>query len=161
MIKAKEEWLGYYFFDIKPWSPVLVNVNREVWVKVFGIPLHAWGDNLFKLLGARFGEFVDYDEPTASRMRLDVARLKLSTPIRSRIETLVAVSVMGVIFEVWVMEEEEERRYSGEGERQVVVERSWGGSSCFPVNAVVACGEDLSFSGEEGDAEGSVDMPPS
>jgi hypothetical protein len=160
-IKAKEEWLGYYFFDIKPWSPVLVNVNREVWVKVYGIPIHAWGDNLFKLLGARFGEFVDYDEPTASKLSLDVARLKLSTPIRSRIETPVAVSVMGVIFEVWVVEEEAERRSVKEGEQQLGVERSWGGSSCFPVNAEVACDDVLSVSGEDKGTEGSVDLPHS
>jgi hypothetical protein len=156
MIKAKEEWLSYYFFDIRPWSPNMVNVNREVWVKVFGIPLHAWGDNLFKVLGARFGMFVDYDEPTASKARLDVAHIKLSTSIRTRIETPVMLSVMGVAFEVWVVEDEVGRRLPEEGERVVEGDRSLGGSSEYPRKAVVACGDEFSVSGEEG--EGSVDM---
>jgi hypothetical protein len=42
-IKDKEEWIGVYFFTVKPWSPNLVNLKRDVWVKVYGIPLHAWG----------------------------------------------------------------------------------------------------------------------
>jgi RNA recognition motif-containing protein len=41
VVRMKEEWLGFYFFDVKPWTPTLVNDKREVWVKVFGIPLHA------------------------------------------------------------------------------------------------------------------------
>jgi hypothetical protein len=51
MIKAKEEWIGYYFFKVRPWSPNMVNVKRELWVNVFGIPLHAWGVTSSKWLG--------------------------------------------------------------------------------------------------------------
>jgi hypothetical protein len=34
-IKDKEEWIGVYFFTVKPWSPNLVNLKRDVWVKVY------------------------------------------------------------------------------------------------------------------------------
>ncbi|MCH79405.1 DUF4283 domain protein [Trifolium medium] len=157
MIKDKEEWLSYYFFDVKPWSPNLVNDKREVWVKVFGIPLHVWGDSLFKVLGARFGEFVDYDEETASRTRLDVARLKFSTTMRNFIEAPVKILVMGVAFEVWVVEEKEERRFIGDQGRDMGGDRSYGGSSAFPAKAMVVGGEDVVFSGED---EVSVDLGP-
>jgi hypothetical protein len=160
MIKAKEEWLGVYFFNVKPWSPSLVNLKREMWVKVYGIPLHAWGDNLFRALGERFGEFVDYDEPTASMTRLDVARLKLSTSIRTRIEAPVVLVVMGVSFEVWVVEEEVGKRVMVEEYGELRGDQSWGGSSGFPRNTAVACGDELNYGEEEEDDDVvSIDSP--
>jgi hypothetical protein len=51
VVRLKEEWLGFYFFDVKPWFPTLVNDKRKVWVKVFGIPLHAWGEIFSKFWG--------------------------------------------------------------------------------------------------------------
>jgi hypothetical protein len=160
MIKAKEEWLGVYFFNVKPWSPSLVNLKRELWVKVYGIPLHAWGDNLFRALGERFGEFVDYDEPTASMSRLDVARLKFSTSIRIRIEAPVVLVVMGVSFEVWVVEEEVGKREVVEEYGEIRGDQSWGGSSGFPRNTAVACGDELNYGEEEEDDDVvSIDSP--
>jgi hypothetical protein len=160
IIKAKEEWIGVYFFNVKPWSPNLVNQKRQVWVKVFGIPLHAWGDTLFRVLGERFGEFVDYDEATAARSRMDVARLKFSTSIRSRIEVPVVIAVLGITFEVWVVEEEMGTRVVVEEEGERGGDRSWGGSSGFPRHMVVACGDDMIY-GEEADEDevDSVDLP--
>ncbi|MCI38605.1 DUF4283 domain protein, partial [Trifolium medium] len=61
MVKAKEDWLCYYFKDVKPWSSDAFNDRREVWVKVLGVPLHVWSESFFKQVGARFGEFVDFD----------------------------------------------------------------------------------------------------
>jgi hypothetical protein len=61
MVKSKEDWLSYYFKEMKPWAANIFNDRREVWVKVLGVPLHVWGENFFKLVGARFGEFVDFD----------------------------------------------------------------------------------------------------
>ncbi|MCI71192.1 LRR receptor-like kinase, partial [Trifolium medium] len=52
---------------------------RETWVKVYGIHLHVWGENLFKAIGSKYGEFLDFDNNTASRAKLDVARIKIST----------------------------------------------------------------------------------
>ncbi|MCI35182.1 hypothetical protein A2U01_0056403, partial [Trifolium medium] len=33
LIKAKADWLIYYFKEVKPWSAELFNDKREVWVK--------------------------------------------------------------------------------------------------------------------------------
>jgi hypothetical protein len=138
---------------VKPWSPNVVNLKRDVWVKVYGIPLHAWGDNLFRLLGERFGGFVDYDEDTASRTRFDVARLKFSTSSRSRIEVPVSIMVMGVSFELWVVEEDVGNRGPNEEEGDEGGDQSWGRSSMFPRNAVVECGDELNYREEEEDDE--------
>jgi hypothetical protein len=78
------------------------------------------------VVGARFGEFIDYDEATASRARLDVARLKISTSIRSRIEASVEIVVMGMVFELWVVEEEVTKRNIVVEEGVQGSDRSWG-----------------------------------
>jgi hypothetical protein len=76
----------------------MIAVQREVWIQVFGIPLHIWGDNLFKLIGNKLGVFVDYDEETATMARFDVARLKILTAVWASIDETVKVEVEGVCF---------------------------------------------------------------
>jgi hypothetical protein len=118
LIRSKNECLKYYFSELKPWVPGIVAKQMEIWVQVLGIPLHIWGDEFFKQLGAKFGVFLDYDDATASRRRLDVARLKILTDIWTVIDAAVKVEVDSVIFEVWVVEErcrERCRGSSGEG----------------------------------------------
>ncbi|GAU27763.1 hypothetical protein TSUD_215740 [Trifolium subterraneum] len=105
LLRSKNECLEYFFSDIKPWSPGLFNVQREVWVHVSGFPLHIWGENFFKMVGAKLGVFLDYDEETASMSRLDKARIKIQTESRAFIDYIFKIEVEGVCFNVWVMEE--------------------------------------------------------
>jgi RNA recognition motif-containing protein len=84
--KSRADWITYYFREVYPWSPSCYADRRDTWVKVFGIPLHVWGDNLFKAIGGMYGEFLDYDNNTASRAKLDVACLKISTSFRGNID---------------------------------------------------------------------------
>jgi hypothetical protein len=44
LLRSKNEWLKYYFSELKPWNPGLLAVQREVWIQMYGIPLHIWGD---------------------------------------------------------------------------------------------------------------------
>ncbi|MCH95313.1 RNA recognition motif, partial [Trifolium medium] len=69
MIRSKKECMEYYFSELKPWNPGLLAVQREVWIQVYGIPLHIWGENLFKIVGAKLGVFLDFDEETARMAR--------------------------------------------------------------------------------------------
>jgi hypothetical protein len=86
MTRAKPDWLSYYFKEFKAWSPNCFADRRVIWVKVLGIPLHVWGENLFKVIGGKYGEFLDFDESTASRQKLDVARIKTATSFRASID---------------------------------------------------------------------------
>lgn len=112
-----------------------------------------WDDNFFKVLGGKFGTFVDFDEETACRKRLDVARIKISTDRWKFIDEVVAIKVVGVVFNLWVVED---RRVDG---RKVEEEggREEGGSLVFGDDRRGEEPEDV-FSGEEcgssGEAEG-------
>jgi hypothetical protein len=110
LLKSKNECIKYYFSDLKPWNPGLVATQREVWVQIYGIPLHIWGENLFKIVGKRLGEFMDYDEETARMLRFDVARIKIQTTIWAFIDVVLKVEVEGLSFDIWVVEEKERKR---------------------------------------------------
>ncbi|GAU43791.1 hypothetical protein TSUD_285430 [Trifolium subterraneum] len=105
LMRRKKDSLDYYFSKLKPWNPGLFAINREVWIKVYGIPLHIWGEKLFKMVGAKLGGFLDFDEDTAALGRFDVARLKILTTIWEYIDVVLKVETEGVCFNLWVVEE--------------------------------------------------------
>lgn len=69
---------------------------------------------LFKKLGSLFGVFMDFDDETIERKRLDVARIQVSTVRRGLIDEMVNLKVMRAAFQLWVMEEYGGRRGSSE-----------------------------------------------
>jgi len=100
-----KEWWESMFSKISKWSPNKVAVRRSVWLKVMGIPLHVWEEPTFKALGSLFGVFLDFDEVTISKKRLDWARIKVSTGRKFFIDEQVNISVMGAVYGLWVVEE--------------------------------------------------------
>lgn len=62
------------------WSPTTGTISdrsrsENFWVKVFGIPLHAWTLDSFKNIGDRCGGFIGIDEDTKNRTHLYWARI--------------------------------------------------------------------------------------
>lgn len=77
--ESKRAWWSATFTEVVPWSPNLVAATRRTWVQLRGIPLHIWNEESFKTVGALFGSFIDFDDDTVSRRRLDVANIPIST----------------------------------------------------------------------------------
>ncbi|MCH81494.1 RNA recognition motif [Trifolium medium] len=100
MFRSRKECLGYYFSELKPWNPGLFAIKREVWIQVFGIPLHVWGEVLFKKIGDKLGVFLDFDEETASMARFDVARIKILSTTWALIDVEMKLEVEGEEVEV-------------------------------------------------------------
>ncbi|WJX49457.1 hypothetical protein P8452_35891 [Trifolium repens] len=130
--KSKVDWIAYYFREVFPWSPSCFADRRDTWVKVYGIPLHVWGENLFKVIGGKYGEFVDFDNNTASRAKLDITRLKISTSFRGMIDDSVYIKAMGVYYTLRVVEEKAVENGFYHGERLEEKEGSWVESVYFP-----------------------------
>jgi hypothetical protein len=105
LLKSKNECLQYYFSALKPWNPGLLATHRETWIQVYGIPLHIWGENLFKLIGNRLGVFLDFDMETARMSRFDLARIKILTGTWACIDTVLKVEVEGASFNLWLVDE--------------------------------------------------------
>ncbi|WJX90651.1 hypothetical protein P8452_72524 [Trifolium repens] len=122
-------WWGGLLFDIKRWTPNMVYSKREIWVEMFGVPLHAWGETTFRSLANRCGRFLAVDTPTSNRTRLDVARVKLEAPLSGLIDFTFKLLVQGAGYCVRVVEER----------GCVVVEREEIEDQLHPDDAVSSC----------------------
>jgi hypothetical protein len=156
--KAKVDWITYYFNKVTPWSPSSFASSREVWVKVYGIPLHVWGENLFKAIGSRYGEFIDFDNNTASRAKLDVARIKMATGFCGEIDDALKIMALGVEYSLRVVEEKGMEQVFMHGDRSAEQEGSWVESHNAPVEVMAEDGDGSGGSTEEGDEDDDVDL---
>jgi hypothetical protein len=103
-INHKNGW-DSMFKSVRCWSPQLVAKSRMVWLNVHGIPLHVWDEPIFKKIGDLFGKFIDFDEDTIGRRRLDVARIRVSIVRKGLVDEILKIKVVGTIFSLWVVEE--------------------------------------------------------
>jgi hypothetical protein len=71
-------WWEGWFRSILEWSLDLFSDRRAVWLRCRGIPLHAWDEQLFRMIVDSFGSFIDLDPSTVNRSKLDFARVKIS-----------------------------------------------------------------------------------
>ncbi|MCI04352.1 RNA recognition motif, partial [Trifolium medium] len=98
-------WWGGMLVDIKRWTPNIVSAKRDLWVSLYGIPLHAWGESTFRAVASRCGVFVDVDDVTRNRLRLDVARMKIESSICGCVDFSIKLVVQGASYMVRVVEE--------------------------------------------------------
>jgi hypothetical protein len=61
------------------WSPGLVSNQRAVWLRCYGVPVHACGVDLFRFLAFKFGQFIEIDDTTKEMRRCDFARVRILT----------------------------------------------------------------------------------
>jgi hypothetical protein len=107
-VKEVVESVGWWcsmFERLVPWSPLLVSNQRVTWLRCFGVPLHAWGFDLFRALAFKFGRFLEVDEKTKTMARCDAARVRILTGERKLIDATMAVKVLGQRFDIRVVEE--------------------------------------------------------
>ena len=79
------DFFSVLFSSAIKWSAEEVRYERGAWLRVYGIPIHAWNENFFRLCVTEIGRFIQADESTVSKARLDYARVLVST---SQIEIL-------------------------------------------------------------------------
>lgn len=117
MLQERRVWWDHLFVSVNPWKPTDVDSERLVWLKIFGVPCHAWGECLFRSLEDSIGRFVKIDEVTKLRWRMDIARVCLCYIGKKRVFATIKVVVNGISFEVHVMDEDSCDRTVVEGRR--------------------------------------------
>jgi RNA recognition motif-containing protein len=98
-------WWCSLFEKMVPWSPELVSSSRVTWLRCYGVPPHAWGNNLFRSIAFKYGRFIGVDDSTKEMRRCDVARIKITTNDKVAIDSSMAVKVLGRRFDIRIMEE--------------------------------------------------------
>lgn len=92
----------FYRFD--RWTEVLGPVLKPSWVRLEGIPLHAWDVKAFHLLGEILGVLLEIDEAAAIKQRIDILIRRDPQRLLTKI---IALHVNRVRFHVIVIEKDE------------------------------------------------------
>jgi hypothetical protein len=98
-------WWCTWFEKFEAWSPNAVSNQRLIWLNCFGVPIHAWGEAIFRTIGFKFGTFVGVDAVTKNMERGDIARINILTDKLHLIDSSLAVFVLGKKFVIRIMEE--------------------------------------------------------
>ncbi|MCH82537.1 RNA recognition motif, partial [Trifolium medium] len=104
-LEADRAWWSSKFLELIKWSPDHKATGRRIWVRIFGIPPHAWGWDCFNNILNRFGRLVCLDACTENQSRLDVARAQVVVPSWDFVDGTVEILVGKEQFVIRVVEE--------------------------------------------------------
>ncbi|MCH82641.1 hypothetical protein A2U01_0003452, partial [Trifolium medium] len=105
LMEEASGWLDQWFKEIRPWSPKEIDVERTIWLRIYGIPSHAWNDLFFAQVVKPWGIFINADDGTVKKNTMDVARLMIRTSCQIVVDEFIDVKVNGEIFHLRVLED--------------------------------------------------------
>lgn len=112
-IKERREWWQQWSKGISPWKTSDIDLERLVWITVTGVPFHARGIRLFKLLADSIGSFIKCDDHTLSKFRVNTTKVFIKTKQISLINEVCLVPIAGVSYSMYVVEECSPQQTSG------------------------------------------------
>ena len=65
------------FSLLERWMEVLYTPPRPLWVTVQGLPLQAWHEGTFRLIGDCLGQTMEVDERTKKKEKLKAGRIEI------------------------------------------------------------------------------------
>jgi hypothetical protein len=105
LVKDAEEFFNHWFVKIKEWNPKETSSDRSIWIRVYGVPVHAWRENFFKKILECTGEVIVLDDDTLNKRRFDYARVLVRTSALSFINQVEKVKIDEDFFVVRMLEE--------------------------------------------------------
>ncbi|MCI04034.1 sulfate transporter, partial [Trifolium medium] len=105
VVSGAEEFFKLVFSNWMRWEKDVVPYQRGAWVRLYGVPLHAWNVDFFKLCVFDCGRFLRADSCSVDKDRLDFARVLIATPDLDIVKKVERVLVDGVLVEVKIVEE--------------------------------------------------------
>jgi len=93
------------FSSISKWEKRVMPYHRGAWLRVYGIPLHAWNENFFKLCVLDCGRYLRTDSCSLSRERFDYARVLIATSSLDVVNVTENILIDGESVEIKIVEE--------------------------------------------------------
>ncbi|XVE60161.1 hypothetical protein DITRI_Ditri05aG0105600 [Diplodiscus trichospermus] len=82
-----KSWFEFW----EEWNHSTTQRKFDVWVSIEEVPLQLWNDHFFKTMGDRWRTFIRLDENTATKKKLDIARILVKVNNRFKIPAVVMV----------------------------------------------------------------------
>ncbi|GKV39573.1 hypothetical protein SLEP1_g47330 [Rubroshorea leprosula] len=101
-----KELIALWFEDIQSWEKQVQDRSKMAWLRITGIPLKAWSDRCFKMIGESVGEVVKIHEDTSTRSILCDGRILVICHTEHKISKRIALKVEEKWYEIQVTKEE-------------------------------------------------------
>ncbi|GKV27589.1 hypothetical protein SLEP1_g36748 [Rubroshorea leprosula] len=105
-MKQNEELFGMWFESITPWEKAPEEKSRLKWVRISGVPLRAWEERCFQMIGETIGEVVLVHEDTKKKTILWDGRVLILCSEASKICKQVKLKVGEQVYVIEIVEEE-------------------------------------------------------
>jgi len=104
-LSGASDFFNNFFSQPVRWTKDTLVRERGAWVRIYGVPLHAWNYEFFKLCVYDSGRLLKIDDITLDRDRFDYARVLVATSSLDIIKTEANILVDGVLFDFKIVEE--------------------------------------------------------
>jgi hypothetical protein len=105
LMEDANEWLEEWFKEICRWNPKDVELERIIWLRIFGIPVHAWNDDFFFRVSKPWGVFLKADDVTSKKLTMDVARVLIRTSCQKAVDEFLDVKINCEFFHLHIVED--------------------------------------------------------
>ncbi|GKV51081.1 hypothetical protein SLEP1_g57759 [Rubroshorea leprosula] len=105
-MKLNEELCGLWFESLKPWEKATEEKSRMVWLRIAGVPLKAWSERCFRMIGETIGEVLMIHDDTKKKSILWDGRVLILCPDSSKISKRTKLRVEEQVYEIEIVEEE-------------------------------------------------------
>jgi hypothetical protein len=95
VVEAKQ-FFDLLFSNIVRWEKSTTDFQRGAWIRVYGLPVHAWRESCFKLCVFDCGRYLRTDECTLNRERFDYARVLVATSLLDIVNVTDTIVIDGV-----------------------------------------------------------------
>jgi len=100
-----KQFFDLIFYNMVHWKKEVLPFQRGAWIRLYGIPIHAWNESFFKLCVLDCGRYLRADNCSLNRERFDYARVLISTASLDAINITDQILVDGMLVEVKIIEE--------------------------------------------------------
>ncbi|GKV50980.1 hypothetical protein SLEP1_g57658 [Rubroshorea leprosula] len=104
-MKHNEELFGMWFESVTPWEKAPEEKSQLKWVRISGVPLKAWGERCFQMIGETIGEVLLVHEDTKKKAILWDGRVLILCLELSKISNQVKLKVGEQVYEIEIVEE--------------------------------------------------------
>ncbi|XP_058749527.1 uncharacterized protein LOC131622508 [Vicia villosa] len=105
LIEEGRSWWSQWFSEIREWREDDVDRERATWLRVYGIPCHAWNFEFFEMIAKTVGTYVCVDDNTQKGEHMDIARILVKTPCMIALNESFSVCINGTVFKIKISED--------------------------------------------------------
>ncbi|GLU06155.1 hypothetical protein SLE2022_232100 [Rubroshorea leprosula] len=105
-MQHNKETFDSWFENIQPWRAAAMQRCRLAWLRISGVPLQAWNDRCFEMVGGTVGEVVMIHDDTRRKAILCDGRVLVLCSDASKVSKSIRLRVDEKLYAIDVVEEE-------------------------------------------------------